>query len=144
MIALSSIAVAWRTAGASTRKRSWLAAPLLLGWAAFWLATVVAACCSSPIGNAHPAGEIVAIGYQATSQDTARDDHRQLPCPTVEAQPAASLPTIVPANAPPAPLLHISSATPLPEPASAGPIGHGIAPLAPPAPFHQRTSRLLI
>jgi hypothetical protein len=146
MNAPDSIAAAPLSAGATTRKRRRLAASLLAGWLAFWLTTTVAAaCCGGVGGNVHiAAGESIAIGYRTTSQDPARGDHRELPCPTVKAQLAASAPTMAPASVPLAPQLYVASATPLPEPASAGPVGYGGTPPPLPVPFHQRTSRLLI
>ena len=145
MNAYSQMAGSSPAAGQTARTKKRIAASLLVGWFAFWLAGVIAPCCSGLISNAQAGGEPSALQYQYTTQEPVRGDRRELPCPAaVEAQPVVSSPAMAPFDSTSRSATHVASLTRLPGPGSVEPAQPHLAPLPPPAPFHLRTARLLI
>jgi hypothetical protein len=138
----SSITGSPSPSGPSPRKR-WFAAWLLAGWGAFWLSAVIAPCCDILVAGAQAGQESSAVEYRV--QGPIGDEPRELPCPDLgHAQPASSASAVAPINTPakavnPPPLLAALRLFP-----AVAPVKPRIDAPRPPAPYHQRTARLLI
>lgn len=145
MNAYSQMAGSSPAAGQTARTKKRIAASLLVGWFAFWLASVIAPCCAGLIANAQAGGESSALQYQHTAQKPALGDHSEWPCPArLEAQAAVSSLAIAPVDSTSRLATHVASLTRLPVPGSVEPAQPHLALLPPLAPFHLRTARLLI
>ena len=145
MNAYSQMAGSSPTVDRTTRTGKRTAASLLVGWFAFWLASVIAPCCSGLISNAQAGQESAALEIQCTVPGPANGDRRESPCVALlEAQPAVSSPAMAPLDSTSRLAAHVASLTRLPGPGSVEPAQPHLAPLPPPALFHLRTARLLI
>lgn len=130
-------------AGRSARTRRFAAA-LLAGWTAFWLGSVIAPCCWSPIAKAQAGQEPAALQYIVQGQ--ACRAQRELSCPNLtEVQPSRAAFAAASFDSARSVTDYAPAATPLFAAPGVEPARHYLGErLPPPLPFHLRTSRLRI
>lgn len=132
------------TAGGQAARRRRIAAFLLAGWFAFWLTSVLAPFCDNLFENAQPAAAPLVL--QATDGDPAGNDRCYTPCPELaSAQPARPAFLAVSTDSTPRVPEGLSYAITffVPTPPEPSKLSLTARPLVS-APFHLRTSRLLI